>query len=400
MDELILPFDAFVRAVGVNRGTPHAVFLGAGTSITSGIPSAWGVVCPDAESQVLETYLHQCERRHQPHQTEQDYLLEYPGFAPAFGVPIALPQPGSEGWAICPEPSANADFKEGALECARLLTQAIASLDATCKPNVVLVFIPARWRRWSRFETDDERFDLHDFVKAYCVQRGVATQFLEEDTLANPYRCRVWWWLSLALYAKAMRTPWVLDSLEPDTAFVGLGFSVDRAAETGQHIVLGCSHLYNAQGQGLQYRLSKIEDPILVRGNCFMSRDDARRVGETIRQLFFDSQSTLPRRVVIHKLTPFRKESLARPCKSCSLPTWKKPSRFWTTNFCRRLPMPWNAATAVTAKCKRPSTECVPNRISPRGSPWTCSGRSEASSASKPLRRCTPLVLDKPPDPQ
>jgi hypothetical protein len=37
-----------------------------------------------------------------------------------------------------------------------------------------------------------------------------------------------------------------------------------------------------------------------------MSYDDARRVGEMIRQLFFESQSRLPSRVVVHKQTPFR----------------------------------------------------------------------------------------------
>jgi hypothetical protein len=40
MDGFILPLDAFVRAVGVDREVPHAVLLGAGTSISSGIPSA------------------------------------------------------------------------------------------------------------------------------------------------------------------------------------------------------------------------------------------------------------------------------------------------------------------------------------------------------------------------
>jgi len=40
MDNLILPVDAFIRSVGVNRSTPHALFLGAGASITSGVPSA------------------------------------------------------------------------------------------------------------------------------------------------------------------------------------------------------------------------------------------------------------------------------------------------------------------------------------------------------------------------
>jgi hypothetical protein len=105
-----------------------------------------------------------------------------------------------------------------------------------------------------------------------------------------------------------MRTPWVLESLDSDSAFVGLGMSLDRKAHRGSHVILGCSHLYNAQGQGLQFRLSKIENPIIRRRNAFMSFDDARRVGETIRQLFWESRFRLPGRVVIHKLTPFLEE--------------------------------------------------------------------------------------------
>jgi len=37
--DLFLSLDAFIRTVGVSR-TPHALFLGAGASITSGMPSA------------------------------------------------------------------------------------------------------------------------------------------------------------------------------------------------------------------------------------------------------------------------------------------------------------------------------------------------------------------------
>ena len=39
-----------------------------------------------------------------------------------------------------------------------------------------------------------------------------------------------------------------------------------------------------------------------------MSKDDARRTGETIRQLFFDARFKLPDRVVLHKRTPFDKD--------------------------------------------------------------------------------------------
>ncbi|MGH9830368.1 MAG: SIR2 family protein, partial [Blastocatellia bacterium] len=39
-DNLVLELDAFVRSVAVNKATPHTLFLGAGASISSGIPSA------------------------------------------------------------------------------------------------------------------------------------------------------------------------------------------------------------------------------------------------------------------------------------------------------------------------------------------------------------------------
>jgi hypothetical protein len=42
--------------------------------------------------------------------------------------------------------------------------------------------------------------------------------------------------------------------------------------------------------------------------NPFMSFDDARRLGEGIRELFFDAHLRLPERVVIHKQTPFLRD--------------------------------------------------------------------------------------------
>ena len=74
----------------------------------------------------------------------------------------------------------------------------------------------------------------------------------------------------------------MLQAAARDTAYVGFGTSIDRHGPDGRKVVLGCSHIFNEQGQGLQYRLSKIENPIFDsrRRNAFLSRDDARRVGE------------------------------------------------------------------------------------------------------------------------
>jgi hypothetical protein len=264
-----------------------------------------GVICPAKEARRLSEYLQRFHQSISPGKYEADYLPPFPGFQGAFGVSLQIPSPGDNLWLTCPEINPDLDEQRGALQLSQHVTSCLSALKAAALPNLTIVFIPMRWARWRKFETESEAFDLHNFVKAFCVPQGIATQFLEEDTLTNDLQCRIRWWLSLALYVKSMRTPWVLASLDGNSAFVGLGISVDRKAERGKHVLLGCSHLYNAQGQGLQFRLSKIENPFFRGRNAFMSQEDARRVGETIRQLFWESHFKLPERVVIHKQTEF-----------------------------------------------------------------------------------------------
>ena len=266
-----------------------------------------GVICPGRESTMLSSYLSRGQISQKPTKTEMDYLIDYPGFSSAYGLPLEMPQSGDSTWINCSDVNGALDDRNGSIELSRLLQSSVNSLEASNKPNVIIIFIPTRWKRYREYHTDQEDFDLHDYIKAYCVQRGISTQFIEEDTLKNGLQCRIWWWLSLAIYAKAMRTPWVVDTLDSDTAFVGLGFSV-RHNHTNKNIVLGCGHIYNSHGEGLQYRLSPIQDPIWVDQNPFMSFEDARNLGETIRQLFYETAMKLPRRVVIHKQTAFRKE--------------------------------------------------------------------------------------------
>jgi len=277
--------------------------------IVKGLSSALriGIICPQNERKILLSYLHKSQLTHTPGKTEKDYLVNYPGFQTAYGLPIEIPEPGNTGWVSCPEPMAS-DTIKGSLELANHINHALESLQSSFAPQVTIIFYPERWGHLRGFTNENEKFDVHDFVKAFCVQRGIATQFLDQDTMSNISQCRVWWWLSLALYVKSMRTPWVLDSLNEDTAFVGLGFSIDHKADKGKHVVLGCSHIYSARGEGLQYRLSKVENPVIRQGNPYMSLDDARRLGETIRQLFYDARMKLPRRVVLHKRTPFMKD--------------------------------------------------------------------------------------------
>jgi hypothetical protein len=126
------------------------------------------------------------------------------------------------------------------------------------------------------------------------------------------------WALSLAFYVKSCRIPWVVSGLDRDTAFAGIGYSVKTSAN-GADIIVGCSHIYSSDGQGLKYKLAKINDVTFDRKrNPYLSEDEAYRLGLNIKELFFKSFSELPKRVVIHKRTPFRSEEISGITKCLS----------------------------------------------------------------------------------
>ncbi len=83
----ILEFDAFIRTIEVNFNTPHTFFLGAGASVSSGIPSATTLIWdwkrkiflsnnPGLEDQFSELSLPSIQNR------LQDWLNNKGGFPP------------------------------------------------------------------------------------------------------------------------------------------------------------------------------------------------------------------------------------------------------------------------------------------------------------------------------
>ncbi len=162
-----------------------------------------------------------------------------------------------------------------------------------------------------RISEEGESFDLHDYIKAFAAEHSIATQLIQEDTLNDPLKCQVNWWLSLSFYVKAMRTPWLLGTSDNSSAYVGIGYSVNRHREQGK-VVLGCSHIYNAQGQGLKYKLSKVEDPQwdAKQKNPYLSYDDAFKFGLSIGELTQNSMIKKPERVVVHKRTHFTSQEI------------------------------------------------------------------------------------------
>lgn len=269
------------------------------------------VICPKPEAKMLSRFLSTYNQAAPVAEKRQgEYVVDYKGFESVFRCGLIVPELSSNYWLTIPEISTTEDVVAGCREWTKNICDALTTLSSLGR-SVVLIASPARWDRFRMAEKENESFNVHDDVKAFAVRRGIATQFLDQDTWSPYDQSRIWWWLSLAIYTKAMRTPWVLESLDPNSAFVGLGYSVNHGSSSSERLVVGCSHVYNAQGQGLQFRLRNISDAKIRQDrNPYLSFNEARQMGETIRQLFWESHYRLPDRVVVHKLFPFLSEEI------------------------------------------------------------------------------------------
>ena len=260
----------------------------------------------------LYDFLQKLNSRHATENINPDYLIEYPGFSNIFNLPINIPVPDhSERWR-------NMDFiadnslpaHENAIQLARLITSKIEHIANTEGQTTIIIFIPEEWQPFESFKNQEESFDLHDYIKAFAASRGVSTQLLREDTLTDPLKCQIYWWLALSFYVKSLRTPWILNNQEKNTAYAGIGYSVKRIGDHSE-IVIGCSHIYDSNGQGLKYKLSKIDNYFLDKKmNPYLSFKDAFQFGVSIRELFYQSLDKLPERVVIHKRTNFTEDEI------------------------------------------------------------------------------------------
>ncbi len=268
-----------------------------------------GIICPEKYSQVFSTFLNGLQQQSKADKNV-DYLIDYPGFLSAYNIPIDIPTTDSDRWSDNKFTHTSDSIKANAISLARSITSKIQQLSDNFTQISVAIFIPKEWEAYQSYDEEGEKFDLHDYIKAFAAQKNVATQLIQEKTLTEELKCQKYWWLSLSFYVKSLRTPWILSNTDTTTAFAGIGYSIKKQKNKTE-VVLGCSHIYDSQGQGLKYKLSKVEDFVLdKKSNPFLSYEDAFQFGVSIRELFMQSMNTLPQRVVVHKRTPFKKDEI------------------------------------------------------------------------------------------
>lgn len=266
-----------------------------------------GVLCPLNYSTYFYSFLNELNSRHTVNYNV-DYVLPYPGFYSAFNVGLDIPLATSPQWMAINAP-ASTDLKMATREFGNSIVYQLEKFSSQ-QIDVVIIYIPKEFEWLTSFSDDFENYDLHNFIKAYAVQKNIATQFIREKTPESDLRCQIMWALSLALYVKSCRIPWIISGLRQDTAFAGIGYSLNKSS-TGTDTIVGCSHIYSADGQGLKYKLSKLNEVVLDhKQNPFLTENEAYKLGLNIKELFYKSFTELPRRVVVHKRTPFRKEEI------------------------------------------------------------------------------------------
>lgn len=269
-----------------------------------------GIISPSQDALRFYQFLENQNSKIKKHNDKDNYIIDYEGFFAIYGVSLSFPTPNDNEWERINEPLIMG-IKETAQQIKQLICDSIVKISSTTRRKIIVIYIPQRWEPYTSYQLDGESFDLHDYVKAFCAEKGIMSQLIREKTINDTIqKCQIHWWLSLSFFVKSFRTPWILANTNNTTAFAGLGYSVENKKDINGHIVLGCSHIYSSNGEGLKYKLAKISnDKIQWRHKkphlCY---DDAYEFGKSIVNLFYESMNELPKRVVIHKRTFYTDE--------------------------------------------------------------------------------------------
>jgi len=172
--------------------------------------------------------------------------------------------------------------------------------------SLLIIYIPKIFEQF-RMGNTGEDFNLHDAIKLYAIDKKIKVQFIEEKSLNAYEPCKVMWALSASIYAKQGGILWRPISLDTETAFVGISYSLSK--EKG--ISVGCSQLFDSSGTGLRLLLRKIKDPQFIKKNPFMKADEARQMMSILREQYYKSfPISKLNRIVIHKTTFFTHEEI------------------------------------------------------------------------------------------
>jgi hypothetical protein len=274
-------------------------------------PIRVGLIVPHGTRGVISGLLKELRSRQSP-QERRKYLIEYPGFSSIYGTRVIASS--DNVWLQLPE-DLDRDLQTADkphLRLAEAVTQALSSSGAyRAQFDVLLIYLPERWEPY--YKNEEDGFDLHDHIKATAADAGIPTQIVRDgDNGAIDYHCRasVMWRLSIALYTKAGGVPWKILNSDPDVAYLGLSYSLQRD-ETGTDFVTCCSQVFDSDGAGLEFLAYRTEGARIIGDNPYLSRDDMRRIISRSLSLYRKRHiGSSPNHLVVHKSSDFKHDEI------------------------------------------------------------------------------------------
>ncbi len=237
-----------------------------------------------------------------PRSSKDLFLPNYEGFEKIYKRPLLIPSVEQKD--ICIGYNGKNISQNAPIDFLTFLKKAIDYYsEHSMNYDILIIFIPSYFSHFRMAHEISLDFNLHDALKLYATEKGVRLQIIEEKSINGHDMCKVMWGLSTSLYAKATGILWHPESIDNDTAYVGISYAYSEEKK----ICIGCSQLFDSTGTGIRMILRKVNNPLFVgKNNPFMREDDARIMMTELREQYYKSSpvNTL-KRIVIHKTTPF-----------------------------------------------------------------------------------------------
>ena len=272
-------------------------------------PIRIATISPEQESEALYGFMKKLRQNWQPKE-RQDYLPEWPGFKQVFGLEM---QAADSLCHIKLGDRVDADVqmsKTPHVALAEHIVRAIQELSGhRTEFDLVFIYVPERWRPGFAGGTNDD-FDLHDHIKAFTAGAGIPIQLVREGRAISYYcKASVMWRIGLAIYAKAGGVPWKLAEADPETAYIGISYSVRGAESELPRFVTCCSQVFDSDGAGLEFVAYDAREVDVQRDNPFLSQSEMFRVMNRSMDLYRRRHAgRSPKRVMVHKSTEFKRE--------------------------------------------------------------------------------------------
>ena len=272
-------------------------------------PIRIATISPTRESETLYEFMKRLRRRWKPRE-RRDYLPEWPGFREVFGLDM---QAAGSSCQIRLEDRVDADVQISDaphVVLAEHIVRALQTLSGNrTEFDLVFIYVPERWQPGFAGGAGDD-FDLHDHIKAFTAGAGIPVQLVREGR-AISYDCQasVMWRIGLAIYAKAGGVPWKLAEADPETAYIGISYSVRGAESDLPRFVTCCSQVFDSDGAGLEFVAYDAREVDVQQDNPFLSQNEMFRVMTRSMDLYRRRHAgRSPRRVMVHKSTEFKRE--------------------------------------------------------------------------------------------